>query len=52
MRCLWPAVLLLAGCSGGPEVAPGGIVSNNPCIDAILAQVAPAGYRGRQQLVP
>jgi hypothetical protein len=42
MRCLWHAVLLLAGCSGGPEVAPGGIVSNNPCIDAILAQVAPA----------
>jgi iron complex transport system substrate-binding protein len=42
MRCLWPAVLLLAGCRGGPEVTPGGIVSNNPCIDAILAQVAPA----------
>ncbi len=41
MRRLWPALLLLAGCSGGPEVAPGGIVSNNPCIDAILAQVAP-----------
>ena len=41
MRALWPALLLLAGCSGGPEVAPGGIVSNNPCIDAILAQVAP-----------
>lgn len=41
MRPLWPALLLLAGCSGGPEVAPGGIVSNNPCIDAILAQVAP-----------
>ena len=41
MRCPWTALLLLAGCSGGPEVAPGGIVSNNPCIDAILAQVAP-----------
>ena len=41
MRALWPALLLLAGCSGGPEVVPGGIVSNNPCIDTILAQVAP-----------
>ena len=41
MRRLWPALLCLAGCSGGPEVAPGGIVSNNPCIDAILADVAP-----------
>jgi iron complex transport system substrate-binding protein len=41
MRALWPALLCLAGCSGGPEVAPGGIVSTNPCIDAILADVAP-----------
>lgn len=41
MRFVWPALLLLAGCSGGPDIAPGEIVSNNPCIDAILAHVAP-----------
>jgi iron complex transport system substrate-binding protein len=40
MRFLWPALLLITGCSGGPEVAPGKIVSNNPCVDAILAKIA------------
>ncbi len=40
MTRLWPALLLLAGCSGGPEILPGRIVSNNPCIDAILWRVA------------
>jgi iron complex transport system substrate-binding protein len=37
---LWPALLFLAGCSGGPDVPPGKIVSNNPCVDAILADIA------------
>lgn len=36
---LLPA-LLLGSCSAAPRVAPGGIVSNNPCIDSILAEVA------------
>lgn len=39
----WPLLLLLNGCSGQPAIAPGGIVSNNPCIDAILAEVAAPG---------
>jgi iron complex transport system substrate-binding protein len=47
----WPldcrvAVLLamtVAGCSTQPPIPPGGIVSNNPCIDAILAEVAAPG---------
>jgi len=33
--------LLLAGCSAQPKVTPHQIVSDNPCIDAILADVAP-----------
>lgn len=37
---LWPALLLLAGCGSGPEIPPGKLVSNNPCVDAILAEVA------------
>jgi iron complex transport system substrate-binding protein len=43
MRSLWPLLLLCAGCSSGPAIRPGGIVSNNPCIDAILAEVAAPG---------
>jgi iron complex transport system substrate-binding protein len=39
MRRLWP-LLLLCACSQGPAIAPGRIVSNNPCIDAVLAEVA------------
>ena len=31
---------LLAGCSQPAAIAPGRIVSNNPCIDAILAEIA------------
>ncbi len=46
MTRLWPALLLLAGCSGGPEIVPGRIVSNNPCIDAILWRVAAPGQIG------
>lgn len=39
MRHLLP-LLLLASCTGQPDIAPGKIVSNNPCVDAILAEVA------------
>lgn len=39
---LLPA-LLLGSCSAAPKIAPGGIVSNNPCIDGILAEVAAPG---------
>ncbi len=39
MRWLWP-LLLLCGCTQGPAIAPGKIVSNNPCIDSILAEIA------------
>lgn len=40
MRLLSPALLLLASCAGQPPIAPGKIVSNNPCVDGILAEVA------------
>jgi iron complex transport system substrate-binding protein len=40
MKMIWPLLLLLNGCSGQPAIAPGGIVSNNPCIDAVLAEIA------------
>jgi len=39
MRMIWP-LLLLGGCSQGPAIAPGKIVSNNPCIDGVLAEIA------------
>lgn len=39
----WPLLLLLSGCNGQPTIAPGGIVSNNPCIDAVLAEIAVPG---------
>ena len=43
MRRGWPLLLLLGSCSGQPVIAPGGIVSNNPCIDSILAEIAAPG---------
>jgi iron complex transport system substrate-binding protein len=43
MRFGWPLLFLCASCSSGPAIPPGGIVSNNPCIDAILAEVAAPG---------
>jgi iron complex transport system substrate-binding protein len=43
MRAGWSCLLLLAGCSGQPAISPAGIVSNNPCIDAILAEIAAPG---------
>lgn len=43
MRIGWLLALLLSGCSSGPAIAPGGIVSANPCIDAVLAEIAAPG---------
>lgn len=40
MKALWPALLLLAGCGTQRAIAPGQIVSNNPCVDAVLAEIA------------
>lgn len=45
MRAVWP-LLLLSGCSGQPPIPPHAIVSNNPCIDAILAEIAAPGQIG------
>ncbi len=39
MRIAWP-LLLLCGCTQGSAIVPNKIVSNNPCIDAVLAEVA------------
>jgi iron complex transport system substrate-binding protein len=36
----------VTGCSSQPPIVPGKIVSNNPCIDAILADVAAPGQIG------
>jgi iron complex transport system substrate-binding protein len=35
--------MTLAGCTGQPAIPSGGIVSNNPCIDGILAEIAATG---------
>jgi iron complex transport system substrate-binding protein len=43
MKLCWPLLLLLSGCSGQPAIAPNGIVSNNPCIDGVLAEIAAPG---------
>ena len=45
MRLAWLllAVFALAGCTRQPAIAPHGIVSNNPCIDAVLAEIALPG---------
>jgi iron complex transport system substrate-binding protein len=37
------AVFALAGCARPPVIAPYGVVSNNPCIDAVLAHIALPG---------
>ncbi len=37
------ACLSLASCSAAPAIPPHGIVSNNPCIDAVLAEIAGPG---------
>jgi iron complex transport system substrate-binding protein len=41
-RCWPPLLLLLCGCSDQSAIVPGGIVSNNPCIDAVLEKIAAA----------
>ena len=43
LRRLWApafAGMTLLGCSPQPPIAPGKIISNNPCIDAVLAEIA------------
>lgn len=47
MRSLWPALmLLLASCGSERAIAPGQIVSNTPCVDAVLAKIAAPGQIG------
>jgi iron complex transport system substrate-binding protein len=41
-RAILPLVLLLAGCSPARAPGGGGIVSTNPCADAILLELVPA----------
>lgn len=44
MRATLPLLAIALGsCSAAPKVAAGGIVSNNPCIDAVLAEIAAPG---------
>lgn len=46
MRAAGPLLifaLLIGGCRGPSPIPPGGIVSNNPCIDAVLEQIAAPG---------
>jgi iron complex transport system substrate-binding protein len=40
MRLFFPPLILLVSCATQPEIAPDRIVSNNPCVDAILAEVS------------
>jgi iron complex transport system substrate-binding protein len=40
--CLF-AAFAWAGCARPPVIAPHGVVSNNPCIDAVLAEIALPG---------
>ncbi len=46
MRTGWLLLSLLAGCTSEPAVPPQSIVSNNPCIDSILAEIAVPGQVG------
>ncbi len=39
LRC-WTLLLLLGSCSGQQSIPPNRIVSNNPCIDSVLAEIA------------
>jgi iron complex transport system substrate-binding protein len=45
MRLGWCLLVAfaLAGCARPPVIAPHGVVSNNPCIDAVLAEIALPG---------
>jgi iron complex transport system substrate-binding protein len=46
MRWLLPLLFLFGGCAGQPAIVPGKIVSNNPCVDAILFEVADPAQLG------
>jgi iron complex transport system substrate-binding protein len=46
MRVSWPLFLMLASCGTGPAIRAGSTVSNNPCVDAILAEIAKPGQIG------
>ncbi len=46
MRGCLPLLLLLTGCSTGHAIQANAIVSNNPCIDAVLAEIAAPGQIG------
>jgi iron complex transport system substrate-binding protein len=39
IKC-WPLLLLLGSCSGQPAIPQNRILSNNPCIDSVLAEIA------------
>ena len=49
--CLF-AAFALAGCARPPVIAPHGVVSNNPCIDAVLAEMAAALTAGKSLSLP
>ena len=40
------AGMTVVGCGGQPPISPNAIVSNNPCIDSILAEIAAPGQIG------
>lgn len=49
MNAIGPIMLLalaVAGCDHRAQIAPGQIVSNNPCVDSILAEIAAPGQIG------
>lgn len=41
--CCVLSAFALTGCTSQPEIVPNGIVSNNPCIDSVLAEIALPG---------
>lgn len=41
--CCLLSAFALAGCASPPAITPNGVVSNNPCIDAVLAQIVLPG---------
>lgn len=47
MPRFWPLLMLsLVSCGGPQRIAPGQIVSNTPCVDAVLAEIAAPGQIG------
>ena len=45
-RLILPLAFLIAGCERDGAIAPGQIVSNTPCVDAVLAEIAAPGQIG------